>query len=182
MQSNSSSATKTTDKKLTGKVFEIAVFAMLAALLYAVQVGMAALPNIELVSLLVIVYTLVYGWKALIPVYVFVFLEWFTYGFGTWWFSYLYVWAILVCITMIFRKVDEPILWAVISAVYGLFFGMLTAIPHFFIGGFGYGVSYWLGGITFDLLHCGGNFVAAALLVKPLRCALSAAQRAVKHK
>ena len=54
---------------------EIAVLGLLGAVLFAGKIALAGLPNIEIVSLLVIVYTVVLGWRALFPVYVYVLLE-----------------------------------------------------------------------------------------------------------
>lgn len=63
----------------------------LTAVVFAAQVVMGFLPNIELVTLLFILYTLVLGKKVFLIIYVFVFLEGFFYGFGLWWINYLYV-------------------------------------------------------------------------------------------
>ena len=54
---------------------EIAVLGLLSALLYGAKIVMAPLPNIEPVSLLVLVYVSVLGLRALQPVYVWVLLE-----------------------------------------------------------------------------------------------------------
>ena len=51
------------------KVKELAVLALLGAILHVSQVAMAFLPNVEPVSVLVLVYTLVFGRKALAAVY-----------------------------------------------------------------------------------------------------------------
>lgn len=154
-------------------VKELVLYAALAALLLTVQVGLAFLPNIELVSLLLIVYTRVIGKKALYPLYIFVFAEGLIYGFGIWWVNYLYIWAILVFFTLVLQKIvtrkeDSVLLWAVFSAIYGLLFGTLSSIPYLFIGGFGLTATYIINGIPFDLLHCGGNLVVGLILIKPL--------------
>lgn len=52
-------------------VKDIAVCAFLAAILFVVQVMLGFLPNIELVSLLVILYTLEFRKKTLWVIYVF---------------------------------------------------------------------------------------------------------------
>ena len=146
---------------------EVVLYALLGALLIVVQVALAVLPNIELVSLLIIVYTLSLGWRALYPVYVFVAAEILIYGLGLWTVNYLYVWAVLVAAALLLKSCRSPYVWALISGIYGLFFGALCSIPYFFIGGLNTAFSYWLTGIPFDLLHCGGNAVAALLLFKP---------------
>jgi energy-coupling factor transport system substrate-specific component len=95
-------------------VKELVLYAVLSAFLLAVQVGLAFLPNVELVSLLLIIYTRVLGKKALYPLYVFVLAEGLIYGFGIWWINYLYIWTILVLVTLIFKRMESVLFWTVI--------------------------------------------------------------------
>ena len=141
---------------------------MLGVLMYVSQVIMASLPNIEIVSLLIILVTRKFGVKALLSVYVFVGLEILTYGISIWVVNYLYVWAVLVLIVLIVRKIDNAYFYAVISSIYGLLFGTLCSIPYFITGGIAMGVGYIVGGVGYDLLHCIGNFVLLIILYKPL--------------
>lgn len=163
MKSHSLSAGKT---RLAAR--EILLLGLFSAILLVVQVALAFIPNIELVSFFIIIYTLVLGTKVFYPIYVFAAVEGLIYGFGIWWISYLYIWSILALIVLLFRKNEQPFFWAIVSGIYGLMFGALTAIPTLFAGGLGMAVTYWVNGIVFDLLHCGGNVIAAALLFKPL--------------
>ncbi len=140
--------------------------------MFALQVVMGPLPNIEPVSLLVMVYAAVFGWKCLYPVYVFVAMEILFYGFSLWNVYYLYVWLILAVGALLLRKMQEPLGWAVLSAVFGLLFGALCGVVDIFIGGLGYAVAKWVSGIPFDLIHCAGNFTIALILFKPLRTLL----------
>ena len=158
------------DKKLT--IREITLFAVLGAMMFALQVVMAPLPNIEPVSLLVMIYAAVFGWKCLYPVYIFVVMEILFYGISTWNIYYLYVWTVLALGAILMRRQTQPLAWALLSAVYGLMFGALCGIVDIFIGGFGYAAAKWVSGIPFDLLHCGGNFGMALILFKPLRSAM----------
>ena len=142
---------------------------MLCAMTFALQVAMAPLPNIEPVSLLVMLFAAVFGWKSLYTVYVFVVMEVLFHGLGIWNINYLYVWTILAVAALMLRKMESPLGWAILSAVFGMCFGALCGIVDVFIGGFSYAVTKWISGIPFDLLHCGGNFVLALVLWKPLR-------------
>ena len=74
---------------------EITLFGVLGAITFALQVAMSGLPNIEPVSLLVIVYAVVFGRKCLYPIYVFVVMEILFFGIQMWNINYLYVWALL---------------------------------------------------------------------------------------
>lgn len=145
---------------------------MLAALTFGAKVAMSALPNIEPVSLMILLFGAIFGWKALFPTYVYVIAEILFYGLGTWNVNYLYIWAILAVAAVLLRRVRQPLVWALVSGVYGLAFGALCAPVDAVIGGWGYAAAKWVSGIPFDLAHCAGNFVIALLLFAPLRTVL----------
>ena len=148
---------------------EIALFGMLGALTFGLKVAMSYLPNIEPVSLLVMIFAVVFGKKCLYPIYLYVLMEILLYGIGTWNMNYLYVWAILALAAYLMRKVEHPLYWALLSGGFGLAFGLLCAPVDFLLGDIGFVISKWAAGIPFDLMHCAGNFVIALLLFKPLR-------------
>jgi energy-coupling factor transport system substrate-specific component len=164
---------------LPRKTRDIALAGAFGALLFVAQVALSFLPNIELVSILVIVYTLVFQGQVIWTLGVFILLEGLVYGFGTWWVSYLYLWPALAGLTWLFRNMQSSLGWAILAAAYGLGFGALCAIPYLLTGGWTAGLSYWVSGIPFDLAHCGGNFVAALALYRPLRGALTRLQTAL---
>ncbi len=148
---------------------EVVLFGMLGALTFALQVVMAPLPNIEPVSLLVMLFAVAFGWKCLYAVYVFVIMEVLFHGIGLWNINYLYIWTVLAVAALCLRRMESPLGWAILSGVFGMCFGALCGIVDIFIGGFSYAVTKWISGIPFDLLHCGGNFAIALVLWKPLR-------------
>lgn len=167
-------------KKLT--LGEMCLFGMLGALTFAVKYAMSALPNIEPVSLMVMLFAVTFGIKALFPIYLYVGMEILFFGLGLWNFNYLYIWAILAVIAWFVRRMEHPLGWAMLSGVYGLLFGLLCAPVDAVIGGFAYAGAKWVSGIPFDLAHCAGNFVIALLLFKPMRkllCKLN--QRMPRH-
>ena len=142
---------------------------MLGALTFGAKVAMAGLPNIEPVSLMVMLFAVVFGWKALYPVYLYVMLEVLLYGINLWNINYLYVWLILAMGAMAIRKLKNPLWWALLSGVFGMAFGLLCSPVYMCIGGFDYGIRWWLSGIAFDVPHAIGNFVIALVLFVPLR-------------
>jgi energy-coupling factor transport system substrate-specific component len=150
------------------RIKDIALIGMMSAILIAVQVALGFLPNVELVSLLIILYTLTFGRKAAYIIYVFVALEGIIYGIGLWWINYLYVWTVLFIITMLFRKVHSTLIWSAISGLFGLSFGALCSIPYFIAGGIPSGLAYWVAGIPFDITHGIANFVVSLVLFYPL--------------
>ena len=142
---------------------------MLGAMTFAAKYVMAGLPNIEPVSLMVMVFGAVFGWKALYPIGVYIAMEFLFYGLGIWNIMYLYIWPLLALAAHLLRDLDSPLGWALVSGGFGLFFGALCMPVDVAIGGFGYAVSKWISGIPFDFLHCAGNFVIALALFVPLR-------------
>ena len=155
--------------KLKPTLREIALFGILGALTFGAKVAMSFLPNIEPVSLLIMLYAVVFGRKAPYPIYLYVLLEILFYGIQLWNINYLYVWLVLAIGAWMLRRSEQPLAWALLSGVFGLLFGALCAPVYLFSGGLGFAVSWWISGIPFDLMHCAGNFVMALLLFVPLR-------------
>lgn len=152
---------------------EVVLFGILGALTFGAKVVMAVLPNIEPVSLMVMLFAVVFGLKGLYPVLIYVALEILVYGLGTWNIMYLYIWPIFAIAAFLLRKMRHPLGWAMLSGVFGLLFGALCAPVDIFIGGFGYAVTKWTTGIMFDIFHCVGNFVIALVAFQPLRTRLT---------
>lgn len=147
---------------------ELSVLSLMAALIFASKVAMAALPNIHLVAVLLVLTTLTFGWKSLYTVFVYVLLEGLVFGFATWWFAYLYVWPLLVVLTMALRKAQSNILYALLTGVFGILFGVLCLPAHLFLVGWKGAFSWWLAGVPYDLIHGVSNFVLTLVLLPPL--------------
>ena len=158
---------KPSDRKLT--VREMVLFAVLGALTFAAKYVMSFLPNIEPVSLMVMLFAVVFGKKWAYPVYLYVLMEILFYGISLWNINYLYVWAVLAMCAYFLRDMESPWGWALLSGSFGLLFGALCGIVDVFVGGGAYAVTKWVSGIPFDIAHCAGNFVIALLLFRPLR-------------
>ncbi|WP_242964887.1 hypothetical protein [Scatolibacter rhodanostii] len=154
------------------KLRSMTAIAVMGVILHISKEVIAFLPNIELVSLLTILFTLVFGRKVFGALGIFVLLQGISYGFGTWWLSYLYIWPLLAVLTYLFRWIKPAWGWALFSGLFGLAFGALCSLIYLFIASPTYAFSYFLSGIKFDLLHCGGNFLLAFLLFKRLKSVL----------
>ena len=149
---------------------------LMVAMIEACKLCMQALPNIELTSFLLILFALRFGRLTLFVVPVFTLIEGLIYGFGLWWVMYLYAWPLLVLAVRPFRQIDSAFFFAVFSGVFGLLFGPLCAVPYFFIGFAGGGVSqgltqmfaWWVAGIPFDLMHGVSNFFIMLALYRPM--------------
>lgn len=150
-------------------VREMVLFGILGSMTFGAKYMMSFLPNIEPVSLCVMLYAVVFGKKWVYPVYLYVALEILFYGLGIWNLNYLYTWAILAIAASLLRNMEGRLGWALLSGVFGLAFGALCGIVDVFIGGLGYAVTKWISGIPFDISHCVGNFVIALVLFPPMR-------------
>lgn len=151
------------------KIREITQFAVLGAMTFAAKYVMAVLPNIEPVSLMVMLFAVTFGKKAVYPVYLYVLMELLFFGIGNWNIMYLYIWGILALAAYVCRGMESPLGWALLSGGFGLLFGAFCAPVDMAIGGLGFAVSKWISGIPFDLAHCAGNFVMALALFRPMR-------------
>lgn len=150
------------------KIKDIVLIGILSAILFVVQITFSFIPNVELVSLLILLFSQIYKKKTLYIIYTFVMLEGFLYGFGLWWINYLYVWTILYFLVMLFQKERSFVFWSILSGLYGLFFGALCSIPYFIMGGIPSGLAYWISGIPFDITHGISNFIVTLFLYNPL--------------
>lgn len=153
--------------KITVK--ELALFSVLGALTFAAKYVMSFLPNIEPVSLMVMLFAVTFGRKCLYPVYLYVAMEILFYGLGLWNLNYLYIWAVLAVAAYLLRFMEHPLAWAMLSGSFGLLFGALCGLVDVFIGGVPYALAKWASGIPFDIFHCIGNFAIALLLFRPMR-------------
>ena len=153
------------------KIREIAVFGMLGALMYASKMLMEVLPNIHLLGVFTIAFTVVYRKKALYPIYVYVLLNGLFSGFATWWIPYLYIWTVLWGITMLLPKQMpkkiQPIVYMVVNACHGFAFGILYAPAQALLYGLSFkGMLAWIAsGLPFDITHGISNFFCGVLIV-----------------
>ena len=144
---------------------------MLGTIMFCSKIIMEALPNIHLLGMLTISYTLVYRVKALIPIYIYVVLNGLYAGFSMWWIPYLYIWTILWALTMLMpKKMPKAVASAVyplLCAIHGFAYGTLYAPAQALMFGLdGKQMLAWIiAGLPFDLIHGIGNFVAGLLIV-----------------
>lgn len=154
-------------KRLT--TWELVLFALLGTLLLGGDLLMEWLPNIHLVGVLLTVYTAVYRWKALIPLYIYVLLLGILNGFATWWVPYLYVWTVLWGLVMLLpRTVTKKtvFIYGAVCALHGLLFGTLYAPSQVLLFGLPWSaLPAWIAtGFPFDITHAVGNAVLSVLI------------------
>ena len=179
-------AVKLADKVCGLRIFEdenekmnLNLEAVGGALLVVSKQAMSGLPNIEPVTLLVILFALELPRETPWAVTVFILLQGVLYGFGLWWAMYLYVWYLLALLAWLLRRMDNALGWAVFSGIYGLCFGGLCAAVYLVAKTPAFALSWWLSGLSYDAMHGVGNFVIMLLLYRPLRRALQTAKRQI---
>lgn len=154
-------------KKLT--TWELVLFALLGTLLLGGDLLMEWLPNVHLVGVLVTVYTAVYRWKALIPLYIYVLLLGLLNGFATWWIPYLYVWTVLWGAAMLLpcaMTKKTVLVYGAVCTLHGFLFGTLYAPSQVLLFGLPWSaLPAWIAsGLPFDIAHGIGNAVLSVLI------------------
>ncbi|HHU84263.1 MAG TPA: hypothetical protein GXZ23_03730 [Clostridiales bacterium] len=129
------------------------------------------LPNIHLLGMFTMVYTLVFRKKALFPIYVYVFINGLYAGFATWWIPYLYIWTVLWAVTMLLPK-NMPkkiaiVVYPLVCGLHGLLFGTLYAPAQALLFGLDFKgmISWIIAGLPWDAVHAAGNIVTGFLII-----------------
>ncbi|MBD5515673.1 MAG: hypothetical protein HDR06_13810 [Lachnospiraceae bacterium] len=167
--------------KLT--IREITVFGMLGGIMYASKLIMELIPNVHLLGVFTIAYTVVYRKKALYPIYTYVILNGILCGFAAWWVPYLYLWTILWGVVMILPKhmpkKVRPVVYMSVCAAHGFLFGTLYAPAQALLFGLSFnGMIAWIiAGLPWDAIHGVSNFFCGILIVPIIKVLRYAEQR-----
>ena len=156
---------------------DITLIAMMVAIIEVCKIALSFLPNIEVTTFWLILFTIYFGRKIVYVVPIFIILEGAIYGIGTWWLMYLFVWPLLVFICYIFKNNKSIWFWSIFSGTFGLFFGAICSIPYVIICAFSsgiktgirLGIAWWIAGIPWDIVHGIGNFVIMLSLYIPIK-------------
>lgn len=144
---------------------------MLGAMMFASKKVMEVLPNIHLLGVFIVSLTVVYRVRALIPIYIYVLLDGLFAGFATWWYPYLYIWAVLWGMTMLLpKKMPEfiqPAVYMTVCALHGFAFGLLYAPAQALLFGFNLKqtLAWIVAGLPFDITHGVSNFICGTMIV-----------------
>lgn len=150
---------------------EMTIFSMLGTLMFCSKILMEWAPNIHLLGMFTMVYTLAYRTKGLIPIYVYVFLNGIYAGFSPWWIPYLYIWTILWGVTMLLPKnlsnKTATIIYPVVCGLHGLCFGTLYAPAQAVMFGLNFEqtLAWIVAGLPWDAVQAVGDFFAGFLIL-----------------
>ncbi len=150
---------------------KIAFVAVMSGLTFAAQILLAGIPNIEIVSVLLLICALSLRLgTSLLICYIFVLLEGLYWGFADWVIGYLYIWPLYVVVIYVIKRwLKTPLRAAFINGLFGLIFGGLFSLQYLVFFGPHFALSYWISGLSFDVIHGIGNFILMLVLFEPLR-------------
>lgn len=163
------------------KLRELCVFTLLGTIMYVLKLIMEPYPNIHLTSMLIMVYTAVFGVKALYPIYIFVAISGIqavASGSILWWPPYLYIWLFPFFVTLLIpKKLNKKILiplYMIACSLHGFLYGTLYAPMQALMFGFDFKATcVWIvSGLSFDAIHGVSNFFMGSLIY-PLSKALN---------
>lgn len=149
---------------------DIVLIGILSASITGGKMVLSAIPNVEIVTLLFMVYTLVFGMRrSLFVSVIFSTTEILLWGVHTWLLTYYMIWPLLIVLTnMLSRFLKGELSKAILAGVFGLSFGMFFAMVEAALYGLNYGLVYYVRGIPFDIIHGASNFIVVLMLFKPL--------------
>ena len=166
---------------------EMAVFAMLGSIMYASKIILEAAPNIHLLGVFTVAFTVVYRKKALYPIYIYVILNGIFCGFATWWIPYLYLWTVLWGAVMLLpRNIPKklrPLVYMTVCAAHGFLYGTLYAPAQALLFGLSFQkmIAWIIAGLPWDCIHGISNFFCG-ILITPIISALKLAEKVTQKE
>lgn len=158
---------------------DITIMALMVAIIEVSKMALAQIPNVELTSFWIIMFTLYFGTRIFYVIPVFILIEGAMYGFNLWWIMYLYAWPLLAIVVLLFKKMNTAWEWSFVSGLFGLCFGFLCSIPYIFTSGLSGAFAWWVAGIPWDLVHGVANFTIMLVLYQPIKHIMAKTQNKV---
>ncbi len=146
-------------------VRRIALDGMLCALAIVGRWALGALPNIQPVTVILILMAIYIGiWDSAASAVVIVTVTNMIMGIGIWSLYQMFAWALIGVVSgLLFKKYHPPLLILLWSGAMGFVYGFTVSIFAYrsFVtnGGTGGLIAYWLSGLPFDGFHALGNAV-----------------------
>lgn len=166
------------EKSFKTHSLDIVLIALFAAMLTSGKIALSFIPNIEIVTLFIVLISSVMGLKYSLPsTLIFVTVEILIYGFNYWVIAYYIYWPLLSIVIYLFKD-RRPITIAIITVFMTFIFGIITTIMDtLFAGGirifFRLFFALYARGSIFYVVHIVSNFIIVILLYKPLNIQLN---------
>jgi energy-coupling factor transport system substrate-specific component len=163
-------------KKTVSAVKLTALVGIMAATVECAKLALAALPNIEAVSLLLALFSYVFGWAGVLASVIFVCIEPLIWGMGPWFVSYLIYWPLLSLVFLFLGKIKLKNRFIItgIAVFLTFLFGVLTSLVDIGLFSGSYDRFFWrfgiyyARGIVFYVIHVSSNLVIFLFLFPPL--------------
>lgn len=155
----------------------IVLVAVIASLLTVSKLAVSFIPNVEPVTLLIMIFASTLGIAYILPsVLVFCSIELLLYGIASWSILYFVYWPLLAIVSSYLLRNKNIVLAITISIVFSILFGVLSACCDTLVCVFNlssdelaeYFVAYYLRGLYFDLIHVVSNAIIILVLYMPL--------------
>lgn len=153
----------------------VAIIAVCTALIEGCKLALAAIPNVEVVTLLCALFGYVFGFYGVISVVLFVAIEPLIWGFGAWVISYFIYWPLVALIFMLLgrKKVKHRAIVTAVAVALTTLFGVLTSVVDLlfytnvksFLENFS---AYYLRGVVFYVTQIVCNLLLFAFAFTPL--------------
>ena len=150
----------------------VSLVGIMAATVECAKLALSALPNVEVVTLLLAVYGYTFGYLGVAAAFVFVIIEPLIYGFGPWFLSYLIYWPTVALVFCVLgkKKIHSRVIATSIAVGLTVLFGVLSSVidvalylgvnSHFF---YNLGL-YYIRGMVFNCVQIACNAVLFPLL------------------
>ena len=109
---------------------KVALVGIMAAAVECAKLALAAIPNVEIVTLLLAVFGYSFGYLGVLAAAVFVCIEPVIWGFGTWMISYFIYWPLVAIVFWLLHRtrVKNRFVFTSVAIVLTVFFGVLTSL------------------------------------------------------
>lgn len=159
--------------RLHNSIRGLAEMGMMLAMVEVAKQALAAIPNVELVTFLFLVFAILFGRRAILVSWAFTAVETMIHGVNLWVIMYLYIWPLEILLVMLLHRRfprDEDGYWwySVFAALFGLLFGAMCSVPYLFLGGPRVAIAWWIAGIPYDILHGISNLILCLILFRPV--------------
>lgn len=161
---------------------DIALIALLAAIVFVLEQLLSFLPNIQLTVFLIILFSKKIGFiKTTLIVTIHVLLDnLFMGSFNIYMLSFMYIgWMMIpITLTTLFKKVNSPISLALLSILYSFIYSWIMIIPSCILFELNF-KEYIIADILFEIILASSSFISTLWLYKPCEKVLNILQEKV---
>ena len=116
--------------KTKSAALSAALVGVMAATIECSKLALAAIPNVELVTLLIALYSYTFGSVGVCASFIFVLVEPLVWGFGSWFVSYLIYWPALAIVFWVLgrSRIKNRFTLTLIAVAMTFVFGIITSL------------------------------------------------------